>query len=49
VPHSQAAIDVARERLGYEVVVPFEEGIRRSVAWYASNVSPAVANGNQAG
>jgi UDP-glucose 4-epimerase len=49
VPHSQAAIEVARERLGYEVVVPFEEGIRRSVAWYASNLSPAAADGNRAG
>jgi UDP-glucose 4-epimerase len=38
VPHSQAAIDVARERLGYQVVVPFEEGIRRSVAWYGSQL-----------
>jgi nucleoside-diphosphate-sugar epimerase len=41
VPHSQAAIDVARERLGYEVVVPFEEGIRRSVAWYGSHLGSA--------
>jgi nucleoside-diphosphate-sugar epimerase len=36
VRDSQAAIDVARDRLGYEVLVPFEEGISRSVAWYAS-------------
>jgi UDP-glucose 4-epimerase len=35
VPHSQAAIDVARERLGYEVVVPFEDGIALTVASYA--------------
>jgi nucleoside-diphosphate-sugar epimerase len=42
VRDSQAAIDVARERLGYKVLVPFEEGVERSVAWYASRlVSPA--------
>jgi nucleoside-diphosphate-sugar epimerase len=39
VPHSQAAIDVAREHLGYGVVVPFEEGIHRTVAWYAANTN----------
>jgi nucleoside-diphosphate-sugar epimerase len=39
VPHSQAAIDLARDRLGYEVVVPFEEGVRRAVAWYADNLA----------
>jgi UDP-N-acetylglucosamine/UDP-N-acetyl-alpha-D-glucosaminouronate 4-epimerase len=43
VPHSQAAIDVAHERLGYEVVVPFEEGIERSVAWYGSNLAQPAA------
>ena len=42
VRDSQAAIDVARERLGYDVLVPFEDGVTRSVAWYASRlVSPA--------
>lgn len=34
VPHSQADISLARERLGYAVVVPFEEGVARSVAAY---------------
>lgn len=34
VPHSQAAIDVAGARLGYRVLVPFQEGIARTVAWY---------------
>jgi len=38
VRDSQAAIDVARSRLGYEVQVPFEEGIRRTVAWYAARL-----------
>jgi UDP-glucose 4-epimerase len=31
---SQADISLARRLLGYEVVVPFEEGIRRTVSWY---------------
>lgn len=33
--HSQADITVARQALGYQVLVPFKEGIARSVAWYA--------------
>ena len=32
--HSLADIDRARTSLGYGVVVPFEEGIARTVAWY---------------
>ena len=32
--HSQAEISLAREQLGYEVVVPFLPGIARTVAWY---------------
>jgi UDP-glucose 4-epimerase len=32
--HSLADITVARQALGYEVVVPFREGIARTVAWY---------------
>jgi UDP-N-acetylglucosamine/UDP-N-acetyl-alpha-D-glucosaminouronate 4-epimerase len=34
VPHSLADISLAREALGYEVIVPFEEGVARTVAWY---------------
>lgn len=34
VPHSLANIDLAASELGYEVVVPFAEGIRRTVQWY---------------
>jgi len=34
IVHSQAAIDLARSALGYEPVVPFYEGISRTVAWY---------------
>jgi UDP-glucose 4-epimerase len=47
IVHSQADITLAREALGYEVLVPFEEGIARTVAWFAEmeaerpTVSPA--------
>ncbi|HEY9138988.1 MAG TPA: SDR family oxidoreductase [Terriglobus sp.] len=34
VKHSQASIDAAREAFGYEPSVCFEEGLRRTVAWY---------------
>ena len=34
VRDSQASIEVASERLGYRVIVPFEEGVRRTVSWY---------------
>lgn len=34
VRDSEADISVARERLGYEVVVSFDEGVRRTVDWY---------------
>jgi UDP-glucose 4-epimerase len=34
VPHSQADIGAASDRLGYRVLVPFAEGIARTVAWY---------------
>jgi UDP-glucose 4-epimerase len=37
VKHSRAAIDKARERLGYEPQVSFEDGLRRTVAWYAES------------
>ncbi len=33
---SHADISLARERLGYEVEVDFEEGLRRTVEWYSS-------------
>jgi len=38
VPHSQADISVASERLSYRIVVPFEEGVRRTVDWYRSSM-----------
>lgn len=34
VPRTCANIEKARELLGYEPTVTFEEGIRRTVAWY---------------
>jgi UDP-glucose 4-epimerase len=45
--HSLADISLAREALGYEVVVPFGEGIARTVEWYRNQArdadrSPAV-------
>jgi nucleoside-diphosphate-sugar epimerase len=35
VKHSLADIGEARSRLGYRAAVPFAEGLRRTVAWYA--------------
>jgi len=43
IRHSQADISVARERLGYEVVVPFPEGIAQTVGWYQMQAGPATA------
>jgi nucleoside-diphosphate-sugar epimerase len=37
--HSQADIALAREAFGYDVVVPFREGIARTVAWYAERLA----------
>ena len=37
--HSQADITRAREELGYEVKVPFGEGIARTVAWYRAQAA----------
>ena len=39
IVHSQADITLARRALGYEPSVSFEEGIRRTVAWYAASVT----------
>ncbi len=35
--HTYANIDKAKELLGWEPKVPFEEGVRRMVAWYREN------------
>jgi nucleoside-diphosphate-sugar epimerase len=34
VKHSLAAIERARELLGYEVKVDFHEGLKRTVEWF---------------
>jgi len=35
--HSRAGIDKAGELLGFEPIVDFDEGLRRTVEWYQSN------------
>jgi UDP-glucose 4-epimerase len=45
IRHSLADISVARKELGYEVVVPFREGIDRTVAWYRDRNVPPVTDG----
>jgi nucleoside-diphosphate-sugar epimerase len=37
VKHSLADVSAAREAFGYEVSVSFEEGIRRTIAWYQAH------------
>jgi nucleoside-diphosphate-sugar epimerase len=39
VKFSQAAIDVARQKLDYEPSVSFREGLKRTVDWYRVNPS----------
>ena len=38
VKHSLAAIDRARESIGYEPKLFFEEGLTRSIDWYRANL-----------
>jgi len=38
VKHSLAAIDRAREVIGYEPIVTFQEGLRRAIDWYRANL-----------
>ena len=40
VKHSLADISLAKEALGYEPVVGFEEGLRRTVEWYKHAMAP---------
>jgi UDP-glucose 4-epimerase len=52
IVHSLADISVAREELGYEPSVPFAEGVRRTVAWYAdarTDAAGAAGSGVAAG
>jgi nucleoside-diphosphate-sugar epimerase len=39
VKHSHADISLARKLLGYEPGVRFEEGLKKTVAWFRSNLS----------
>lgn len=40
IRNSLADISAAREAFGYEVVVPFAEGLARTVAWYGAQLTP---------
>jgi len=43
VKHSLADLTRAERYLGYRPVVDFEEGLRRTIAWYRTqNVTPAL-------
>lgn len=39
IKHSQADITRAREHLGYEARISFEEGLRRTIEWYRANLT----------
>jgi UDP-glucose 4-epimerase len=39
IKHSQAEISRAKEKLGYEPQVTFEEGLRRTIDWYRRNIT----------
>jgi len=39
IKHSMADITKAREKLGYNPLVSFEEGLRRAIEWYRNNIS----------
>lgn len=39
VKHSLAAIDAAREAIGYEPKVYFEEGLRKAIDWYQEHLA----------
>lgn len=43
VRDSQAAISKAREILGYEPIVSFEEGLKRTIEWYRTGRAATVA------
>ena len=45
VRDSQADIRKAKAMLGYEPIVPFEEGLSRTIEWYRSAVGPAFTTG----
>jgi nucleoside-diphosphate-sugar epimerase len=41
VRDSQATIEKAKTLLGYEPIVPFEEGLKRTIEWYRTTVGVA--------
>jgi nucleoside-diphosphate-sugar epimerase len=43
VRDSQADIGKAKELLGYEPIVSFEEGLARTIAWYRTASAAATA------
>jgi nucleoside-diphosphate-sugar epimerase len=43
IKHSLADITQAQKHLGYEVLVNFEEGLRRTVEWYKTQIQPVGA------
>lgn len=43
IKHSLADISAAREAIGYDPQVGFEEGLRRTVAWYREEMQSAAA------
>lgn len=43
IKHSLADISLARRHLGYEPTVSFEEGLRRTVAWYREQSQPVLS------
>ena len=45
VRDSQADIHKARKLLGFDPVVPFEEGLRHTVAWYQSTAATSSSRG----
>jgi UDP-glucose 4-epimerase len=38
IKHSQADVTLAKERLGYQAKVGFEEGLRHTIEWYRENL-----------
>jgi UDP-N-acetylglucosamine/UDP-N-acetyl-alpha-D-glucosaminouronate 4-epimerase len=48
IKHSLADITLAQEHLGYEPLVDFEEGLRRTVEWYKSQAGAAAGTGTLA-
>ena len=45
VRDSQADVHKARKLLGFDPVVPFDEGLRRTVAWYQSTAATSSSRG----